>query len=123
MVSALVTVILGVKIDTWPTALNVEPQDPFCNLTRYNLFFVTLVYAKDVVVLVTSTHTTPLSSEYCHFWIVPVCPERVSVPELVVDVCEAFDTEPPTGGVPAWTVTVMGSELVVVPQVLVTTAL
>jgi hypothetical protein len=51
---------------------------------------------------------------------VPVWPERVRVPEFVVEVCEAFDTEPPTGGVPFVTVTVIVLELVVVPQAFTT---
>ena len=119
-VGAPVTVMVGVKIETCPAALNVNPQEPFCNLARYKVFLVTFEYAWEVDVLAISIQTKPLSSERCHFWIVPVWPERVRVPEFVVEVCEAFDTEPPTGGVPFVTVTVMVLELTVALQALTT---
>jgi hypothetical protein len=83
---------------------------PLFITARYFVVAVKLVAVSVVVVLAMSTGVTQLSTDDCHFVIVPVCPDRVRVVLLVpVHTVVLPATEPPTDT--GSTVTVASAEL------------
>jgi hypothetical protein len=78
------------------TELAVE-QTPLFTTARYFVVSVRLVAVRVVVVFATSVALPQLFVEYCHFVIVPVCPESVRVVLFVpVHTVASEETEPPT---------------------------
>jgi hypothetical protein len=87
-----------------------DEQTPLFTTARYFVVTVRLVAVRVFVVFATSVEEPQLLVEYCHFVIVPVYPESVSVVLLVpVQTVASEETVPPTDT--GSTVTVASAEL------------